>query len=65
MTLYYAVQEADASEKKATSAAPAAEPKKQKVKVIDLPVTASVPRLSKDELNSYIEKEVRSKCCIC
>ena len=41
-------------------------PKKQKVKVktIDLPITASVPQLTKDDLNIMFEKEVGLAVCL-
>jgi heat shock protein 4 len=44
------------ADKKSTPPPPA-EPKKKKVKVIELPVTAIVVRMSKDEINNYMEKE--------
>lgn len=44
-------------EKKSSAPAPPSEPKKQKVKTIDLPVTAVVERMSKNDINACYEKE--------
>jgi len=40
-------------------AATPAEPAKQKVKVIDLPIIPHVPRMTKEQINLLMEKEVR------